>query len=85
MGLEYKQSFMNFHQNSHFLFQVVAPPNSPACEDKAGQDKDRSKSAQLFMLELLTRINEEKKQFENSVKVANPFGAPAFSPSPRRT
>jgi len=27
------------------------------------------------MLELLTRINEEKKQFENSVKVANPFGA----------
>jgi len=55
--------------------EVVAPPNSPACEDKAGQDKDRSKGAQLFMLELLTRINEEKKQFENSVKVANPFGA----------
>ena len=27
------------------------------------------------MLELLTRINEEKKQFENSIKVANPFGA----------
>ena len=27
------------------------------------------------MLELLTRINQEKKQFVNSVKVANPFGA----------
>lgn len=55
--------------------EVVAPPNSPAFEDKAGQDKDRSKSSQLFMLELITRINEEKKKFENSVKMANPFGA----------
>ena len=27
------------------------------------------------MLELITRINEEKKKFENSVKMANPFGA----------
>ena len=27
------------------------------------------------MLELITRINEEKKKVENSVKMANPFGA----------
>ena len=29
----------------------------------------------MFMVELFTRINEEKKKFENSVKNGNPYGA----------